>query len=142
MHNIKGFTLIELMVVIAILSILAAIIVPSYQAYIRKSQEAKVESHILFLAQQLERYKARNFNYKNFTGTADLPIGFTLKIVDLDNTDQSLSGTNILGRGWMIQVLAPDNKTYNYLMSSDGFKCKSLQSSKINFKCADGSESW
>jgi len=104
MKKMEGFTLIELMIVIIIIAILTAITLPSYQAYVRKSQEAKVESQILFLAEQLERHKARNFNYKNFTGTA--------------------------------------NKTYNYLMSSDGLKCKSLQSSKINFKCADGSESW
>lgn len=142
MKKMEGFTLIELMIVIIIIAILTAITLPSYQAYVRKSQEAKVESQILFLAEQLERHKARNFNYKNFTGTANLPSEFKLKIVDLDNTAKSLSETDILGRGWIIQVLAPDNKTYNYLMSSDGLKCKSLLTSEVKFKCDGKARPW
>ncbi|MEO7152883.1 MAG: prepilin-type N-terminal cleavage/methylation domain-containing protein, partial [Burkholderiaceae bacterium] len=36
----RGFTLIELMIVVAIVSILAAIAVPSYQDYVRKGRRA------------------------------------------------------------------------------------------------------
>ena len=68
MQSKHGFTLIEMMAVVVIISILAAIAVPSYEAYVRHSKEKKVESEILLLAEQLERYKARNFNYRNFTG--------------------------------------------------------------------------
>ncbi|WP_180167944.1 prepilin-type N-terminal cleavage/methylation domain-containing protein [Acinetobacter sp. YH12035] len=142
MYNIRGFTLIELMIVVVILSFLTAIIIPNYQAYVRKSQEAKVESQILFLAEQLEKHKARNFNYKNFNISANLPSGFTLKIVDLDDTAQTLSADSALGRGWMIQVLASDNKVHNYLMSSDGLKCKSLFASEVKFKCDGDAKTW
>ena len=42
MKNSKGFTLIELMIVIAIIGILAAVAVPQYQTYTKRAQFAEV----------------------------------------------------------------------------------------------------
>ena len=61
-----GFTLIELMIVVAIVSILAAIAYPSYQNAIRTARRADAMDALLTLQSLQEKYRANNTTYGTF----------------------------------------------------------------------------
>jgi len=59
----KGFTIIELMVVIGIIAILAAIAIPSYLGIQKKAARGEAKSNLLALSLALEGYLAENNDY-------------------------------------------------------------------------------
>ena len=61
----RGFTLIELMVVVAVIGILAAIAYPSYQEHLRNSRRAQAMADLSELAVTMERYHSVNNTYAN-----------------------------------------------------------------------------
>jgi type IV pilus assembly protein PilE len=64
-----GFTLIELMIAVAIVGILAAIAYPSYQEQIRKGRRADAMAQLVTLAQAYERFYTSNNTYEGFWDT-------------------------------------------------------------------------
>lgn len=86
----SGFTLIELMIVVVIGSILLAIAIPSYQAYIRKAHLSKAQQEMLKLADQLERHKSKNFSYKGFEIGHFYKVGSDVLTANIDLKNQAL----------------------------------------------------
>lgn len=63
MKKHSGFTLIEIMVVVVIIGILAAIAVPQYTEYVRRSQLTEAQSVLSDLRVQMEQYYQDNRTY-------------------------------------------------------------------------------
>ncbi len=65
-YKLKGFTLVELVTVIAILALLLAIAIPSYNSQVRKARRAEAKTQLLGMVQALERFNTINSTYVGF----------------------------------------------------------------------------
>lgn len=61
--NAKGFTLIELMIVVVVIAVLAAIAIPAYQNYVERARRADAKSALLAIQLAQEKYRANNPSY-------------------------------------------------------------------------------
>lgn len=61
-----GFTLIELMIVVAVVGILAAVAYPSYSDSVRKGRRGQAKADLMELAQLAERHRTVNNTYAGF----------------------------------------------------------------------------
>lgn len=76
----NGFTLIELMIVVSIIGVLAAISYPFYQEYVKKTKRVEAQAELSDIGSRLQRYKVANFHYKKTDATAITlaDIGFAI----------------------------------------------------------------
>ena len=89
-----GFTLMELMIAVAIIGILAAIAYPSYQEHVRKARRADAQTALLELAQFMERHYTANGKYLTAANAAPaLPFSEAPKDGASKYYDLSFAGT-------------------------------------------------
>ena len=69
----SGFTLIELMITVAIVAILASVAYPAYTSSVQKGRRAEGRAGLTALMQQQERYFTLNGSYLAFNGPTDTP---------------------------------------------------------------------
>jgi len=116
-HN--GFTLIEMMIVVAVIALLAAIGYPSYRDHVARGQRSQGQQVLMDIAQRQEQFLLDQRRYNNDPGaspglgiTTSLPNGFKYTVPSplpgVDNTTlppsysiciDPVAGSNVAARG-------------------------------------------
>lgn len=153
MKKMQGFTLIELMIVITIMALLAAIAIPSYDVYIRKKDLAVAQQELQKIATELERHKAKNFSYKGFspayiypTGSKEGTVNGSVVKIPASNAKYSITITvDDTGLGWSMIAQRADAtkgaKLKELRMTSAGERCMNNAGISAT-SCGTNSEKW
>lgn len=128
-NKIKGFTLIEMMIVVAILGIVSAIAIPSYNEYVRKAKRTDGKEFLIRVAQLQESYYVQNLSYaKDFsTNPGGLGLG---AIVESEQGEYSITMDTTDSGGGACTGLSADSCTTYTLNAAP-------QGGQINDKCKE-----
>ena len=128
----RGFTLIELMIVVAIIGIISAIAYPSYMESVRKSNRADAKAALNDVSQRLQRCFTAYSDYTN----ANCALGQTLVDGDSVNSGEGMYAvTGNLTATTFALTAAPVAGT----TQADDTKCGSLTLNQAGVKGASGS---
>jgi type IV pilus assembly protein PilE len=122
MQRSAGFTLIELMVTIAILAILAAIVIPSFSEQMAKGRRSEAMSVLTDLQLKQERWRSNHAEYATFdelNGSAAASTAFNAAQDNYDYSVSANSGTDVLLTATPKNAQAGD-RCGNFLLRIDG----------------------
>jgi len=118
--NIDGFTLIEVMIVVAITAILLVVAFPSYTDYIRKGNRSIARGHLLDIANRQQEFFLNNKTYAaNLTG-----LGFAANTIGVNK------------KGGIVAAGAAD-AIYDFSVTAAGANSYSLSAVPRNSQTAD-----
>ena len=123
-----GVTLIELMVVIIVVGVLAAIGVPTYRQYMMRTHRTEAKSALLRLAAQQERFYLQNNTYTNnlaalgFAGGLSEQGVYTLTIPAANNTAFTATAAPTAGGGANGVDQSADTECASFTINSQGVR--------------------
>ena len=87
-RRLRGFTLIEIMIAVAIIGIIVAIALPSYTSYVQRARRADARTQLLIAAQFMQRFYAANDQYAKTRDGVDALVAMpdALKRSPVDGT--------------------------------------------------------
>lgn len=117
MKKTAGFTLIELMIAVGIISILSAIAIPSYTGYVQRGKIAEATSQLATMAVKLEQYFQDNRTYAGACAagtTATLPTNtqyftFSCPVLTAATFTVQAVGDASAGMGGFTYTVGPNN---------------------------------
>lgn len=74
----KGFTLIELMIVLLVVAVLASVAIPNYQQYVMRSNRAAAQAAMMDIANRQQQLLLANRSYAEETDPAWINTGYAL----------------------------------------------------------------
>lgn len=134
--NRKGFTLIELMVAVAIVAILAAIALPAYQQYVIRGKRTAAQAQMMDIANREQQYFMANRAYADYptltsqTGYAlssDVSANYSASITTGSVLDATCASVASAVPSYVITLAASGSQQSdgNLSLSSEGVKCPS-----------------
>lgn len=117
MKSQRGFTLIELMIVVAIVAILAVVAVPSYRAYVVKSNRAAAESFMLQASNREEQIMLDMRQYvavASAVGNTNFPNAPTA-----DSPGINLAVPPEVTKFYTLSITIPSTSTSTYTITAD-----------------------
>ncbi len=127
----RGFTLIELMIVVLIASIIMAVGYPSYKRYVIKARRVDAGSNLLEISQYMERFFTENGRYNQDTGGTAFSLPFTKSPKDGTTTFYNISTTALTATAYTLQA----SPTGDQASDTD---CGALTLNSVGVKCISG----
>ena len=128
----KGFTLIELMITVAIIAILAAIAFPSYQEQVRRTNRAEGQRELMEAAQRLERCFTEYNAYNHASCNVSFPITSDEGKYELTATERTASSFSLTATRAGTQI---GDRCGNFTLTHTG--AKGIASAAAGLTAAD-----